>query len=41
MRIIDVVAATSANQQAARDLVAFLKSPAAISAIKAKGMIPD
>lgn len=35
------VAANSTNQQAARDLVAFLKSPAAISAIKAKGMIPD
>ena len=35
------VAANSANQQATRDLVAFLKSPAAISAIKAKGMIPD
>jgi molybdate transport system substrate-binding protein len=35
------VAANSTNQQAARDLVAFLKSPAAISAIKAKGMIPE
>jgi molybdate transport system substrate-binding protein len=35
------VATNSTNQQAARDLVAFLKSPAAISAIKAKGMIPD
>jgi molybdate transport system substrate-binding protein len=35
------VAANSANQQAARDLVAFLRSPAAISAIKAKGMIPN
>jgi molybdate transport system substrate-binding protein len=35
------VAANSPNQQAARDLVAFLKSPPAIAAIKAKGMIPD
>jgi molybdate transport system substrate-binding protein len=35
------VAANSANQQAARDLVTFLKSPAAIAAIKAKGMVPD
>jgi molybdate transport system substrate-binding protein len=35
------VAANSANQQAARDLVAFMKSPVAIAAIKAKGMIPD
>jgi molybdate transport system substrate-binding protein len=34
------VAANSPNQQAARDLIAFLKSPAAISAIKAKGMSP-
>ena len=34
------VAANSANQQAARDLIAFLKSPAAISSIKAKGMSP-
>ena len=34
------VAANSPNQQAARDLIAFLKSPAAISAIKAKGMVP-
>ena len=33
-------AANSPNQQAARDLIAFLKSPAAIAAIKAKGMIP-
>jgi molybdate transport system substrate-binding protein len=35
------VAANSPNQQAARDLIAFLKSPAAIAAIKAKGMSPD
>jgi molybdate transport system substrate-binding protein len=35
------VAASSPNQQAARDLIAFLKSPAANAAIKAKGMIPD
>lgn len=34
------VGANTANQQAARDLIAFLKSPAAISAIKAKGMSP-
>jgi molybdate transport system substrate-binding protein len=34
------VAPNSPNQQAARDLIAFLKSPAAISAIKAKGMSP-
>jgi molybdate transport system substrate-binding protein len=34
------VAANSSNQQAARDLIAFLKSPAAIAAIKAKGMSP-
>jgi molybdate transport system substrate-binding protein len=34
------VAANSPTQQAARDLISFLKSPAAISAIKAKGMIP-
>jgi len=34
------VAANSPNQQAARDLIAFLRSPAAISSIKAKGMIP-
>jgi molybdate transport system substrate-binding protein len=34
------VAANSPNQQAARDLIAFLKSPAAIAAIKAKGMVP-
>jgi molybdate transport system substrate-binding protein len=34
------VAATSPNQQAARDLISFLRSPAAISAIKAKGMSP-
>ena len=32
------VAANSPNQQAARDLISFLRSPAAISAIKAKGM---
>jgi molybdate transport system substrate-binding protein len=34
------VAANSPNQQAARDLIAFLKSPAATAAIKAKGMSP-
>jgi molybdate transport system substrate-binding protein len=34
------VAANSPNRQAARDLIAFLKSPAAIAAIKAKGMSP-
>jgi molybdate transport system substrate-binding protein len=34
------VAANSPNQQAARDFIAFLKSPAAIAAIKAKGMSP-
>jgi molybdate transport system substrate-binding protein len=34
------VAATSPNQQAARELISFLKSPAAISAIRAKGMNP-
>jgi molybdate transport system substrate-binding protein len=34
------VATNSPNQQAARDLIAFLKSPAAIAAIKAKGMSP-
>ena len=34
------VAANSPNQQAARDLISFLRSPAAISAIKAKGMSP-
>jgi molybdate transport system substrate-binding protein len=34
------VAMNSPNQQAARDLIAFLKSPAAIAAIKAKGMSP-
>jgi molybdate transport system substrate-binding protein len=33
-------AANSPNQQAARDFIAFLKSPAAIAAIKAKGMSP-
>jgi molybdate transport system substrate-binding protein len=33
-------ASNSPNQQAARDLIAFLKSPAAIAAIKAKGMNP-
>ena len=35
------VAATSPNRQAARDLVAFLKSPAAVAAIKTKGMSAD
>ena len=34
------VAANSPNQQAARDLILFLRSPAAIAAIKAKGMNP-
>ena len=34
------VAANSPNQQAARDLIAFLKSPAAVTSIRAKGMIP-
>jgi molybdate transport system substrate-binding protein len=34
------VAANSPNQQAARDLISFLRSPAAISSIKAKGMNP-
>ena len=34
------VAANSPSQQAARDFIAFLKSPVAISSIKAKGMIP-
>jgi molybdate transport system substrate-binding protein len=34
------VAANSAHQQAARDFIAFLKSPAAVAAIKAKGMGP-
>jgi molybdate transport system substrate-binding protein len=35
------VAANSPNQKAARDLISFFRSPAAISAIKAKGMTPD
>jgi len=35
------VAANSSNQQAARELIAFLRSPVAASSIKAKGMIPD
>jgi molybdate transport system substrate-binding protein len=34
------VAANSPNQKAARDLIAFLRSPLAIQAIKTKGMIP-
>jgi molybdate transport system substrate-binding protein len=34
------VSADSPNQQAARDLIAFLKSPVAVSAIKTKGMSP-
>lgn len=34
------VSANSPNQQAASDLIAFLKSPAALSAIKSKGMNP-
>ena len=33
-------AANSAHPQAARDFIAFLKSPAAIAAIRAKGMSP-
>jgi molybdate transport system substrate-binding protein len=37
----EAVAANSTNQEAARDLVAFLRSPAAVATIKAKGMIPD
>jgi molybdate transport system substrate-binding protein len=35
------VAANSTNQEAARDLIAFLRSPAAIATIKANGMVPD
>jgi molybdate transport system substrate-binding protein len=35
------IAANSTNQEAARDLVAFLRSPAAIATIKANGMVPD
>jgi molybdate transport system substrate-binding protein len=35
------VSATSPNQQAARDLILFLRSPAAVSAIQAKGMSTD
>src|SRR3974390_121111 len=35
------VAANSSNQQAARELIAFLRSPVAASSIKTKGMIPD
>ena len=34
------IAASSPNQQAARDLISFLRSPAGISAIKTKGMNP-
>jgi len=34
------VGANSQHQQAARDLIAFLKSPAAASSIKSKGMNP-
>jgi molybdate transport system substrate-binding protein len=34
------VGAGSPNQQAARDLIAFLKSPTGVRAIKAKGMDP-
>jgi len=34
------VGANSPNKQAARDLITFLRSPVAIPAIKAKGMIP-
>jgi molybdate transport system substrate-binding protein len=33
-------AANSPNQQAARELIAFLRSPAGVAAIKAKGMSP-
>jgi molybdate transport system substrate-binding protein len=35
------VGANSANQQAARDLITLLKSPAAITSMKSKGMIPE
>lgn len=35
------VAVNSTNQEGARDLEAFLRSPAAIATIKAKGMIPN
>lgn len=35
------VGANSTNQQAARDLISFLKSPAAVSSMKSKGMIPE
>jgi molybdate transport system substrate-binding protein len=35
------VAANSTNREAARDLVTFLRSPAAVATIKAKGMIPN
>ena len=34
-----VVAANSPNQQAARDLIAFLKSPVGLQSIKTKGMV--
>jgi len=37
---IAAVAANSPNQQAARNLISFMRSPAAVSAIKAKGMNP-
>jgi molybdate transport system substrate-binding protein len=33
------VSAASPNQQAARDLIAFLKSPVGVQSIKAKGMV--
>jgi molybdate transport system substrate-binding protein len=35
------VAANSTNQEAALDFVTFLRSPPAVAAIKAKGMIPN
>jgi molybdate transport system substrate-binding protein len=34
------VSANSSNQQAVRDLIAFLRSPAGVQSIKAKGMVP-
>jgi len=35
------VAANSTNQEAARDFIAFLRSPAAIATIRANGMLAD
>ena len=35
------VAANSANREAARDFIAFLRSPAAIATIRANGMLAD